>query len=89
MSYNQKNYRKTAATGVFHTDGIGVSPNDPSQEYLGWNNDLVDEGIDLTAGKTTLTQFNQNSQLNTSGNQAQVDSFDEDRAYDPVLRQSS
>lgn len=89
MTYNQKNYKKTSATGVFHTDGLGVNPNDPSDSYQGWDGDLVDQGIDNTAGKASLTQFNQKAQVNNSGNQAPVDAQDLSRSYGSVLRQNS
>ena len=88
MTNDQKNYKKTAASGFFHTDGIGVNPNNPTPAYLGLSDALVDEGIDNTAGKIVVTEFNQKGQLN-NGALAPADGFDLSRAYGDVLRQAS
>lgn len=88
MAYNQKNYLKQSASGVFHTDGIGVSPNDPSTAYRVWNNSLVNQDIDVTNGKVTLREFNQKAQVN-NGPLATTDGFDLGRAYGAVLRANS
>jgi hypothetical protein len=88
MTNNQKNYKKTAASGVFYTDGNGTNPNNPAPAYLGLSGVLTDEDIDVTAGKITLTQFNQEAQLN-NGALAPADGFDLSRAYGDVLRQAS
>ena len=88
MAYNQKNYLKQAATGVFHTDGIGVTPNNPSTSYGVWSNALVNQDIDVTKGKVTLREFNQTAQLN-NGPLAKRDGADLGRAYAAVLRANS
>ena len=85
MAYNQKNYLKQAATGVFHTDGIGVTPNNPSVAYGVWNSTLANQDVDITKGKAVLRQFNQTAQMN-EGPLASRNSYALGRAYGNVFR---
>jgi|HubBroStandDraft_6_1064221.scaffolds.fasta_scaffold1442167_2 hypothetical protein len=90
MAYNYQPIKYLSADGVFHTDGIGVNPNDPSAAYRSLNSSLDDTILlDNTHGKVVLTELNQKAQLNTTDTLATRDEFDESRAYGTVLRQSS
>ena len=83
MAYGYNPIKKLSANGVFHTDGIGVVPNDPTAAYKGLQPNTPQESIplDSTVGKSAITEFNQKAQLNTTDTLANRDELDLARAY--------